>query len=233
MQSILWVPPLPTSAIPDPWRTTFRLIDQPAPRLPLVKPIVQFRLDMDAADWRVVSYWVVRKKWHPKLKIPLKRNQENLYEPRGELLYQALELCDRCYDPTQSHSQPYRNAADWYLHLVQEAQGLGCRAILANAAMGKTPSVKERYEIVSDLKALTNPANPERSPHFYRLIQAALQLEPQDEFYDRYWQSFLRACSRWTQLTGSSHCQETFIEGNKIRQRCGRGKGKITLFSLP
>lgn len=228
MHTVLFVPSLPASVIPSPWSTTFGILDQHTPLL-LVKPIFQMRLDMETADWRIANYWVVKKKWHSKLKIPLKRNQAKLYEPWGELLYRTLELCDRCYDSTQ----PYLHAADWYLQLSQEAKWLGYRAILANAASGKTQAVKERYAIVADLKALINPVNPETSPHFHRLVEAALRLEHQDEFNDRYWKPFLQACSRWTQLTDSPQCQETLIEGNKIRQRCGQGKGKITLLSLP
>lgn len=222
------VPPLPTSIIPDPWRATFRCIDQPTPPLLLIKPIFQLRLDMEAADWRIANYWVIKKKWYPKLKIPLKRKLAKLYEPWGELLYRALELCDRCYNS----SQPYLHAADWYLQIVREAQGLGYKAIFINEASGKTQAVKERYAIIADLKALMNPVNLETSPHFHRLVEAALRLEHQDEFNDRHWKPFLQACSRWTQLTDSPQCQETFIEGSKIRQRCGQGKWKITLFSL-
>ena len=233
MKTLLFIRPLPTETIPAPWTKALRLIDQPTPFPPLAQPILRMRLDMEEADWRVALYWVVKKKWNPKLKLPLKRKQATLYEPWGELLFRALELCECLYNVAHPESQRYLHAADWYLHLIQEAKRIGHCAIIANQAAGKTQAVKERYAIISDLKNLTNPANPQTSVHFHRLIEVALSLEHQDEFNDRYWKPFLRACSQWTQLTDSRSCQETLIEGHKIMRRCGQGRGKITVFALP
>ena len=72
------------------------------------------RLDMEEAHWRVAFYWVVKKKWNPKLKIPLQRKQAKLYEPWGKLLFRGLELCGRSYSVTHPESQRYLHAADWY-----------------------------------------------------------------------------------------------------------------------
>ena len=231
MTTLLIIPPLPTETIPAPWGKALHLVDQPTPFPPLTQPILRMRLDMEEAAWRVALYWVVKKKWAPKLKLPLKRKQATLYEPWGELLFRALELCERLYNVAYPESQRYLHAADWYLHLIQEAKRLGNQAIIANRATGKTQSVRERRTITSTLKASKNPANPQASVHFYRLIKVALRLKHQDQFNDRYWEPFLRACSQWTQLTDSLSCQETFIEGNRIVQRCGKGRGKITLFA--
>ena len=233
MPTLLIIPPLPTKTIPAPWAEALRLIDQPTPLPPLVQPILQMRLDMEEADWRVALYWVVKKKWNPKLKIPRKGRQANLYEPWGELLFRTLELCERLYNVAHPESQRYLNAADWYLHLIQEAKRIGNCEIIHNQASGKTQAIKERYAIISNLKDLKNPANPQTSSHFHRLIEVALSLEHQDKFNDRYWKPFLRACSQWTQFTDSRSCQEIFIEDNKIMQRCGQGRGKIKLFSSP
>ena len=232
MTTLLFIPPLPTETIPAPWAKALHLIDQLTPLPPLTQPILRMRLDIEEADWRVALYWVVKKKWNPKLKLPIKRRQATLYEPWGELLFRTLELCERLYNVAHPESQRYLHAADWYLHLIQEAKRMGHCAIIHNRASGKTQSVKERYAIIRDLKASTNPANPQTSVHFHRLIEAALRLEHQNQFNSRYWKPFLRACSQWTQLTNSRSWQETFIESNKIMQRCGRGKRKITLFRL-
>jgi hypothetical protein len=232
MKTLLFIRPLPTETIPAPWAKALRLIDQPTPFPPLTQPILRMRLDMEEADWRVAFYWVIKKKWNSKLKLPLKRKQATLYEPRGELLFRALELCERLHNVAHPESRRYLHAADWYLHLIQEAKRLGNNAIIQNRGSGKTQSVKERYTIIRNLKDLTNPANPQTSIHFHRLIEVALSLEHQDQFNDHYWKPFLHACSQWTQLTDSRACQETFIEDHKIMQRCGRGKRKITLFRL-
>ena len=82
-----------------------------------------------------------------------------------------------------------------YLHLIQEAKRLGNQAIIANRATGKTQSVRERRTIISTLKALKNPANPQASVHFHPLIKVAPSLEHQGEFNDHYWKPFLRAWS--------------------------------------
>jgi hypothetical protein len=233
MRPLVSIPSLPTEGIPEPWGKALSRIDYPNPFSLLNPQILQTRLDMEEADWRIALYWVVKKKWNPKLKIPLKRKLAKLYEPWAELLYRTLELCERLHNVPHLENRYYAHAADWYLHLMLEAKRIGNNAIVNNQELGKTPTVKERYSIIGSLKDLTNPANPTTSPHFHRLLEVALSLEPQDEFNDCYWKPFLHACSQWTQATDSPTCQETFIEGNKIVQRCGQGKGKITIFSLP
>ena len=242
------VPSLDTQGIPEPWNTSLQRLDCPTPRLPLVYPsppleprttqiaapaLIQQRLDMEEADWRIALYWVVKKKWKPKLKIPLKRAAANLYQPWGELFYRGLELCIECHRLSPSSHTLYLSDAFWYECVMQEAKHISMRAIVANEPTGKSSSVEERYDIIKALKALTNPANPRTSPHFHRLMEVALTLEHQDAFNDRYWKPFLRASSQWTQLTASRSCQETFVEGNKLVQRCGQGRGTITLLRVP
>ena len=233
MQPLLSIPSLPTDSLPEPWSEVFRRIDRPTPFPALIEPILQWRLDMEEADLRVALYWVLKKKWNSKLKIPLKLKQAKLYKPWGELLFRTLELSERLHKVDHPATQHYVDAADWYLHLMLETKRISNDVIIDNEAGGKTPFVQERYSIIGSLKAQRNPVNPQTSPHFYRLVEVALTLEPQDEFNNRYWKPFLRACSQWTEMTASRLCQETFSEGNKIMQRCGRGRGKIMFFSLP
>ena len=95
MKTLLFIRPLPTESIPAPWAKALHPIDQPTPFPPLTQPILRMRLDMEEADWRVALYWVVKKKWNSKLKLPLKRKQATLYEPRGELLFRALVVSQR------------------------------------------------------------------------------------------------------------------------------------------
>ena len=247
-QKLYFVPPLPVQGIPEPWNTLMQRLDRPAPKLPLSysslhlalspseienQTLIQWRLDMEEAQWRSGFYWVVKKKWNPKLKIPLKRRWSALYEPWGELLYRGLELCLGCHRFSPSWSPLYPSAAHLYECVMQEAKQLSMMAIVANKPKGKMPSVRERYSIVKSLKDDTNPANSVTSPHFHQLVEVALSIEDHDEFNERYWTPFLRASSQWTQLTASESCQETFIEDNKLMQRRGKGRGTITLVRIP
>jgi hypothetical protein len=87
------MPRLPTDGIPHPWDLTMRLLDEPLPISPLLQPAIQQHMDLAGGDWRITLYWVVKKKWNPKLKIPVKRKYAKLLEPRGELFFRTLELC--------------------------------------------------------------------------------------------------------------------------------------------
>ncbi len=223
------VDPIPTRGIPDPWSIAIHLADQPMLPLPGLSPIMHLRLNMDEAEWRTALYWVAKKKWLPRLQFSGSQKYFRLYEPWGDLLLRTLELCDRCYDGPETCR--YSSAANWFLQIVQEAKRIGQQAILANEDVGKTQFVKERYEITAALKDGKNPVNFQTSPHFYRLMDAALRLERFDDFNDLFWKPFLRACCRWTRLTDSKKCQEFYVEQDKILSRCGRGRGKIVVFS--
>lgn len=226
------IAPIPTLNLPTPWGNAISLADKPMILLPmLLSPIMRIRVDMDEADWRTGLYWVVKKKWQSKLEFPGDPEYFNVHEPWGDLLLRTLELCDRCFDPTTPESQDYSSAANWYLQIIQEAKMLGQRAILANESGGKTPVVKERHAITKALRNLENPVNPQVSPHFHRLMDAALRLERSDEFNNQFWKPFLRACCCWNQLTDSPECQALYVRGNKIVAQFGRGRGKITIFT--
>lgn len=172
-------------------------------------------------------------KWNRKLKIPVSRRYAKLHEPRGTLLYRTLKLCIACHASSHPESQHYLHASDWFFQVAQEVRRLDNQEIQANKVIGKKVLVKHMYGIIKDLKNLKNPATPETSLHFYRLMEAALSLETQDEFNKACWQPFLSATSRWIQALDSQNCHECYVEGNKIVCQVGRGKGKIMLLIVP
>jgi hypothetical protein len=187
---------------------------------------------MIEADWLIVLHWVVRKKWNPHYKIPVSRKLANLYEPWGELMFRVLELCIQCHKTSHPASQYYRHPSDWFFQLVMENRGSGLCAAIANQPVGKTSLIKDKYWSIKELKALRNPGNPEIWTHSYRLEEVSLELEKQDEFNSYYWQPYLSAFSKWIQALDTKACQETFVQGNKIVRRTGRGKGTVTMLSF-
>jgi hypothetical protein len=160
------MPRLPLDGIPHPWDLTMRLLDEPLPISPLLQPAIQQHMDLAGGDWRIALYWVVKKKWNPKLKIPVKRKYVKLLEPRGELFFRTLELCISCYDSSHHYTQHYRNESDWYLQLMQEVRKLDNQEIQKNEVIGKKAFVQHLYQIIGTLKKLENPATPSTSLHF-------------------------------------------------------------------
>jgi hypothetical protein len=232
------IPELSTEGIPFPWDITLSLLEQSCPLQPLIpivplKPAIELRMSNVEADWKIALHWVVRKKWNPCLKIPVPEDKAELYEPWGELMFRALELCIQCHKASHPASQYYRNPSDWYLQLIIEARAHDLCAVIANQSPGKKRFITDRYWIIKELKALRNPANPKTSPHFYRLMEASLELEKQDEFNSNYWRPYLSACSKWIQSLEKKTCQETFVQKNKIVRRTGRGRGTLTMLSFP
>lgn len=245
VKSIRVISSLPTKGIPEPWAMVMSSLNQPTLLLPFLSyppclkqatvdapVLLQMRLDMSEADWRIALNWVIKKKWNPRLKVPTTRRSASLFEPWAELLFRQLELCEACYSALPQGNTHYQHAADWYGQTIQEAKRLEAMIILANEGGGKTPIVKERYAIIAAFKDLKNPVNLSTSPHLHYLIETALKLERCDRFHQRYWKPFLRACSQWTQATDKKTCQEVLVEGDRIVCQSGRGKAKLTLFSL-
>ena len=227
------MPRLPTDGIPHPWDLTMRLLDEPLPISPLFQPAIQQHMDLAGGDWRITLYWVVKKKWKPKLKIPVKRKYAKLLEPRGKLFFRTLELCISGHNSSHPDSQHYRNASDWYLQLMQEARNIDNQEIQANEAIGKKPFVQNLYQIIKTLKSLENPATPSTSLHFYRLMEVAMSLEKQNQFNNLYWKPFLSALSGWIQAVDSPSCHECYVDGDKIVCQVGQGRGKRTILVLP
>lgn len=227
------MPRLPTDGIPHPWDLTMYWLDEPLPISPLLQPAIQQHMDLAGIDWRITLYWVVKKKWNHKLKIPVNRKYAMLLKPRGELFFRALELCMAGYNSSHLDSKDYHNASDWYLQLMQETRNLDNQEIQANEASGKKPFVQDLYQIIKTLKNQKNPATPSTSLHFYRLMEVALSLEKQDQFNNDYWKPFLSALSGWIQAIDSPDCHECYVDGDRIVCQMGRGKGKMTLLRLP
>jgi hypothetical protein len=227
------IPPLPLKEIPYPWSEVMRSLDEPLPISPLLLPAIQRHLQLAGGDWRLHLYWLVKQEWNPKLKIPISRKYARLHEPRGKLLYRTLNLCIACYDSLHPKTQYYPNDSDWFRQVAQEVRTLDNQEIQANIAIGKKDLVKHMYGIIKDLKNLKNPATPDTSLHFYRLMEVALSLENQDEFHKTYWKPFLSAVSGWIQALDGPNCHECYVEGNKIVCRVGQGKGKRTLLIVP
>lgn len=232
------IPKLPTERVPFPWDITMPLLEQPSyiPLIPQVrlKLATQYQISKLDFDWAIALHWVVKKKWNPELKFPIRDKLADLYEPWGELMFRQLELCIRCHEASQPTSQYYRNPSDWYLQIILETKGDDVCDLIANKAPGKKAFAKDKSSIIKALKAERNPANPETWPHFHRLMEAALELEKEDSFYKDYWKPYLKACSQWIQaLNKKTTSQESFVKGNKILRRTGRGRGTVTMLSFP
>jgi hypothetical protein len=231
------IPELSTERVPFPWDITMPLLEQPSyiPLIPQVrlKLATQYQISKLDFDWAIALHWVVKKKWNPQLKFPVPRKLADLYEPWGELMFRQLELCIRCHEASQPTRQFYRNPSDWYLQLIIETKGDDVCDIIANKAIGKKPFIKDKYSIIKELKEYRNPANPETWPHFHRLMKAALALQKQDSFYKDYWRPYLKACSQWIQKVDSKTYTQSFVKGNKIFQRLGKGKVTRMILGFP
>lgn len=226
------VPPLPTLRLQPPWSMTFALLDQSPAYLFLLTHAEQFRLDMEAADRRIALYWVVKKKWLPRLKMPANRNYSRLLEPWGELMFRILELAIAWHSLPTAPPSPYRNAADCYLQVMHEFHQIDTEEVLANEPRGKKPFIKSRSAIIAQLKAGINPADPILVPHFSSLMNASLELERRDAFNEQYWKPFIRACSRWVQALDTPQFQEVYSEDDCIKARMGKGRGKRIIIRL-
>lgn len=231
------IPEISTERIPFPWNITIPLLEKPS-HIPLIslvrlKLATQYQISKLDSDWAIALHWVVKKKWNPQIKFPVPRKLADLYEPWGELMFRQLELCIRCHEASQSARQFYCNPSDWYLQLILETKEDDVCDIIANRATGKKAFIKDKYSSIKTLKEVKNPANPEAAPHFHRLMEAALELEKQDSFYKDYWQPYLRACSGWIQALDSQIYTESFVKGNKIFQRLGKGKVTRMILSFP
>ncbi len=231
------IPELSTEKIPFPWDITMPLLEQPSdiPLIPKVrlKLATQYQISKLNFDWAIALHWVVKKKWNPQLKFPVPRKLADLYEPWGELMFRQLELCIRCHEASHPTSQGYRNPSDWYLQLIIETKGDDLCDVIANEEIGKKSLIKDKYSIMKAIKDERNPANPETSPHFYRLMEAALELEKEDSFYKDYWKPYLEACSKWIRALDDKTSQVSFVKGNKILRRHGQGRATVTILSFP
>ncbi len=150
------IPELSIEGIPFPWDKTFSLLQQSCPLQPLIpsvrfKPAIELRMSNVEADWQIVLHWVVRKKWNPRLKIPVPCKVALLYERWGELMFRALELCIQCHNASHPASQYYRNPSDWYLQLIIEARSHDLCAVIDNQSPGKKSFIEDRYIIVKEL----------------------------------------------------------------------------------
>lgn len=226
------IPPIPLDKIPAPWNETFRQLNElPRPSLlPLRESAIDLHLQMTDADWQIELYWVVKKKWDSKLKIPVSSKLAELHEPRGNLLYQLLQLCIGCscfgFDNEDDFKQGYKCAANWFLNLIREAKKKDDEIIILQEANGKHSIIEEKREIIAQFRDFKNPANQKTSPYYHRLIEVALSKEKNDEFNKKYWKPFLRACCQDIQSIEKKTCQETFVLNNKIYSRTpGQGKG--------
>lgn len=231
-RTVKFLPPVPLDRVPAPWKQALSLLDRSSPPLPFYEPAIQVQVDISDADWRVALYWVVKKKWNPKLRIPIPAKVSRLYESWGELLYRCLELCVVCFNSGHLLSKKYPHAADWFLNVIQEAKNISTSIVVRNEPIGKVPIIEERRRITAQLRDLRNPANPQTSPHYYRLNEVAFFLEKDDVFNKTYWQPLLSAACKWTQAIEKPTYQETFVKGNRIYYRAGRGRGTLTLLSL-
>lgn len=231
------IPELSTERIPFPWNITISLLDKPSD-IPLISQVrlklaTQYQISELEEAWAIALHWVVKKKWNRQLKFPVLPKWADSYEPWGELMFRELELCIRCHEASKSARQFYRNPSDWYLQLILETKGDDVCDTIANKITGKKALVKDNYSIIRTLKELKNPANPETAPHFHRLMEAALELEKQDSFYKDYWKPYLKAYSGWIQVLDSKNFAESFVKGNKIFQRVGKGKATEVILSFP
>lgn len=232
---IKFVLPIPLDNIPSPWNETFNQLNKsPAPDSLLInKPAIQLHAIISDADWLIALYWVVKKSWNPKLKIPISRQIAKLYEPWGELFYQVLRLCIVCFDNKHQLSQRYVDPANWFLNIIREAKKIDTKIIIENEASGKNSIIEEKRDIIARLRDGQNPATEQTSPHYYRLIEVALSLQNSDDFNKNYWKPFMSACCKHIQAMEKRTCQETFVENNKILYRApGSGKGTYTLMDL-
>jgi hypothetical protein len=226
------VPPIPLDKIRAPWNETFRQLNELTRPclLPLREPAIDLHLEMTDADWRIELYWVVKKKWNYKLKIPVSSKLAELHEPRGNLLYQLLQLCIGCscfgFDKEDDLKQGYECAAEWFLNLILEAKKKDYEIIILQEAKGKHSIIEEKREIMAQFRDLKNPANPKTFPEYHRLIKVALSKEKNDEFNEKYWKPFLKACCQDIQSIEKKTCQETFVVDNKIfYRRPGQSRG--------
>ncbi|MEA5569147.1 hypothetical protein [Anabaena sp. UHCC 0399] len=199
----------------------------------LNQPALQLHANMVDADWQIELTLLVKKRWNPQLKIPISRRLAKLHEPGTNLLNQLLQLCISCFDSKHHLSQHYQHAADWFLHIIQEAQKLDTKIIIANTAKGKAPIIKEMRDIVAELKYGKNPVTETTSPHFHKLIEVGLSLNQPYSSNKSDWKAFLKSCCQYIQATEKPTCQETFVKDNKIVRRApGPGRRTYLLIDI-
>jgi hypothetical protein len=207
----------------------------PAPVLFARTPAEKQFLAVEDGKWVILHYWVVKKKWHSRLKIPCQRKTVQFYEPLGEWLYRILELCIQCHAVHQLGAN-YPNAASWFSSIVIEAKMSVLGGFIARSTDGKEGCIQEYKDGASKLSGTLrrgeNPYFLEVEPHIYRLVEAALELadEPDISFLRDYWRPFLKSITllvahrkQGGRITLVEHKRKLYSQG-------GKGRGKTLFF---
>ncbi len=177
-------------------------------------------------SFQITLHLVFKLKWCSKHKIPYNRNLVNVYKPYGELVFRYLELCIQCHAMPTIASAHYKNASDWFVKLVREAQ---LNAFFSDDSPGKVQRLKERRNQLDLLREASNPFSSKSSPHLHRLIEACRPLLKSDRFDEDYWNPFLKAYSAWITMFESKEWTTSYQEDGKFYIRTGQGKGRQRL----
>jgi len=145
-------------------------------------------------EFRLALHWWVRKKFDPRHKIPGKRKQNKAAEPFGELLASTWELCVQLH--ARQFGQPYPNAATWFRYVLGEFKQNSIALTIHNfdgQMAVRAIAQKSRENSIDVLRRGENPVDPQLSPHYHRLIEAALTQRDRDpKFNSLYWREYHR-----------------------------------------
>jgi len=201
-------------------------------------------------NWDISIYWLVKKKWLSKLKIPGRHWQVKAFEPHGEFLKHELALCSECHTLLAPNSVPYLNAAEWFKEIVTEkkasqVKAIDCPPVNLGLPPGtvkkgkKDASIERERKIIKIIDEGGNPFRPDNpfQSHQFSLIDAMNNFSKSyDGFRRDYKLPYIKAWRAWLRQRSTPLFQSHWIEVREDKedhqryQLCmtipGGGRGK-------
>ena len=212
------------------WNSALLAIQKPFLRVGTFDAATETQIQFLEGHWTIILHRVIRKKWHSRHKIPIKKPKE--YEPLGEIYFRLLELCIQTHAMSPSG---YVSAADWFSRILQGERTVQYRMIFEIATESrpvpkKGEASKLLVDTAADLRNFRNPYDTVQESHMYRLLESAISFAPRrdfDQYAKDYWRPFVAAYSAWARdFQHNSIWNVRFAKDEKIYQTSGPGKNK-------
>jgi len=218
------IAPLAVSGIPSPWNAAIDKL-QTARSMWLSqmadgdKEFASLINGMFTASY----YWMYKKKWNKRFKLPFPSNVSKPAEPLGDLFLSTLNLCEALH--TLGHGSQYRNAGEWFFAVAFDIENLVIeRSFVDNSSRSDLEFIRP---LVKKYRDCRNPHDNLKHPHLWSLVETTLEVQIKGKSPDllrRFWMGgtketpgFIRAWSAYA----------TFLDHQKGLQRCYLKNGEI------
>jgi hypothetical protein len=198
------------------------------------QPAIQ-HLEIQWKIWELCLHWLYKKRFDSKHKLPQKFAICRLFEPIGEILNSTLLLVEYIY--LYGNKRHYTHHWEWFALITEDLQGF-CFDI----PDGKATKVKNLRSVAKALRDEKNPFPEEITPHLWKLIDEALNLQKSPTHRRNVFRlfnlrnskkkqyGFTSAIAHWAgQLNVSPYLTtiESDETGITFNEKSGKGKAKI------